>query len=217
LAVTDEEIVDALRQNKFSELSERMTRDELLKFSTRPRTLDEILAMAEGITGKPPDGLKAPDEYEHALYAVGRVYGPDLLVWWDQRSLLDTNLLSKLLCGVWSLAELPEKIGRPRWIRWFRKTGFLSNCGASQPTKPLRVYRGCTHRQVRHMAWSDDLRIAQFFANYRFERYGRSGPKSFVYTALIEPRGVLAIIEERKGEREVIVDPRFLRDIKRIP
>jgi hypothetical protein len=107
------------------------------------------------------------------------------------------------------------------WVPWFRRAGFLSDKHHTQPTEPLKVYRGvCPAHcgRIRRMSWTADLRTAVWFA-YRWERL-----KPALYEATIPPEGVLARwyargepVGERIGsEPEVVIDPEYLQCIRRV-
>lgn len=168
--------------------------------------------------GKTLSSLDSIDEFEEALMLAGRNDGPRLLSLWGRAGHLDGTILRAVLLGVWVGAELPEEaVPQKRWIGWFRQAGFLTDCRDVRPTKPLRIYRGCTSDRIRRMAWTSSKKLARWFVNYRYERYGKSGSKGAVFAATVAADGVLAIIRnERPGEREVVVDPTYLKAIKKI-
>jgi hypothetical protein len=165
--------------------------------------------------GKTLDSLDSIEEYETALNLAGKLMSPVLLYRLYGTGRLDTALLSRLLCRVWCLAEWPEtSLSRKKWMTWFRQTGFLADPLVSAPTEPLLIFRGCSAKTIRRMAWTMDRGTAAFFASY-LAAPARQGIRS-VYSATISPEGVLAILDSWKGKREVVVDPRYLREIERI-
>ncbi len=137
---------------------------------------------------------------------------------WERAGRLSEPILRAILMGVWSGAELPEEaVSREEWIAWFRRAGFLTDCRVTQPTKPRRVFRGCAPDRVRRMSWTSSVKTARWFANYRYDRYVESGPKGSVFSATVQPDGVLAIIrKQRPSELEVVINPAYLSGIERI-
>jgi hypothetical protein len=76
--------------------------------------------------------------------------------------------------------------------------------------------RGCgVGRWVRRMSWTRDLKTAIWFAQYR-ARLG-SGITA-VYGGIVRSCGVLGMFDARDdgAEPEVVVDPRFLTNVRRM-
>lgn len=70
----------------------------------------------------------------------------------------------------------------------------------------VTVYRGATERQVHNPSWTLDLDFAREFA-------ARLGDDARVFAAEIERRDALAVFSV-VGEREVVVDPAGLRNVR---
>ena len=76
----------------------------------------------------------------------------------------------------------------------------------------VTVYRGVTPhnaRNIKALSWTLDPKTAEWFAH----RFGEDGT---VYEAQIDKKHICALFTGR-NEAEVIVDPRYLRDIKEAP
>lgn len=112
-----------------------------------------------------------------------------------------------LLRMVWCDLELPRQFGYRRIVRAFRAAGFV---GEGRPERGITVYRGCTSAGKRGVSWTLDSERAAWFAR-RFKLAGEH-----VYAAEVPPSGVLAVLDDR-GEGEVVVDPRGLRNLRQLP
>ena len=196
-----------------NELKERM---RLMKEDRRKIRLQQnfVMKVVKERFGKTLYSLETLEEYEKALLAGGRDFGPWLLFRWHREGCLTQKILRAILINVWNGAEFPEvQLGQKQSITFFRQAGYLTDCKLPRPTAPLSVYRGCTRQMVKRMSWTTRLETARFFAKYRQDRYG--APEGFVYSAEVAPDGVLATsYDGRPGEDEVIVDPSFLSAIQ---
>ena len=130
---------------------------------------------------------------------------------------LDKADLSKLLAYMWVHTEQPNNDPN------LSKHRLLSLFGTADPTvlmdedeylayqslpDTVTVYRGVTSLNadnIRALSWTLDYEKAEWFAH----RFGEDGT---VYEAQIDKEHILALFLSR-GEAEVIVDPRQLRDI----
>jgi hypothetical protein len=171
----------------------------------------EVVEYAEFVLEKPLREFRTLEECEEATGLVGRSTAPVLvlLFYWENLGVFERLPRAdqgKLLCDIWKMAEWPERcLGQREWIRIFWRVGFATDYGATRPTESVQIYRGCAPRFVRRMAWTSDIQKARWFAT----RLWRTD--AFVYTAMIAPEGVLAMIDG-KGEREIVVNPRCLKN-----
>lgn len=72
----------------------------------------------------------------------------------------------------------------------------------------VRIYRGIGFDEEKHLmslSWTLQPKIAEMFAS-------RTSEQGKVYTAVIEKKHILAYFDRRK-EEEIIVDPKYLKDI----
>lgn len=73
----------------------------------------------------------------------------------------------------------------------------------------IKIYRGCEKKEaLKGLSWTISKDTAIFFA----ERIGNKGQ---VYSAEINKENVLAYFNSR-GEQEVVVDYKFLKNIKQV-
>jgi len=136
------------------------------------------------------------------------------------RPYLGKEDFSKILGSAWVMAEAPNQDPN------FRKAGLLSLFKSADPKalmepreyerllaldEVVTVYRGVTPYNadnVKALSWTLDMEKAEWFAR----RFGQEG---CVYRAEIAKEHVLALFLGR-GEKEVIVDPGQLRNIKAV-
>lgn len=74
----------------------------------------------------------------------------------------------------------------------------------------ITIYRGVRNpkpQNVRALSWTLDSEVAYFFAN----RFGDNGK---VFQAQIDKQHILAFFNNEHNESEVVVDPRYLTNIK---
>jgi len=146
-----------------------------------------------------------------------RNQGPALLLDWWRSGELSVDDLAAVLPAAWVTPEWPEPVlGTAQWMDFFRLVGFLTDDpDLTVPTEPLTVYRGTTQARVRHMSWTTDPTVAQWFAD-RWREALR--PSATVFTVLAPPEAVLAVFNfqrtglhaDQRGETEVVVDPFLL-------
>ena len=149
------------------------------------------------------------DRFEDAIWFYERPYRLSMVDEWVRQKRLSLERAGPLLAAVWIDTELPDEVLRQRrWVRLFRRVGFVSDGDARLDELPehLTVYRGAEN--VDCPSWTTDLAVARWFA-HRFR-----GPGA-VFMALIPKAGVLAVLDGR-GEHEVVVDPRLLQEIKEV-
>lgn len=75
----------------------------------------------------------------------------------------------------------------------------------------ISIYRGCTKGRERGLHWSTDIEVAKGFA------IGKRciNPQPRLVSAHIPKRHVLSVFTDR-GESEIVVDPRRLRELRTI-
>jgi hypothetical protein len=137
--------------------------------------------------------------------------GPGAL--WDAYASqqLDRQTMRAVILDVWSAAEWPQyTLTTDAWLSMFEWAAYEA------PTSPMTLYRGAPARYARGMAWTTDRDRAIWFAG----RLPLAQP-AYVYTATVEPAGILAVVDELEAngrrEAEVIVDPGYLpRPVRRV-
>jgi hypothetical protein len=138
---------------------------------------------------------------------------PRVLVhWFTDQSLesIDRNRFARLLADAWTDAEHPEgAVEAWVWVLWFDLVGFVTDCRRTvAPVGPQRLYRGCKPGGERAMSWTDDIRIARWFAG-RFSAV--LGPGTVV-SCTAPPAAVMARFLHGRGENEWVLDPRWLNE-----
>ncbi len=149
-----------------------------------------------------------------ALYRAGRNYGPQLVEAWFEDGDIDIEDLRSCLPIAWEGVEFPSlALETPfeNWLHLFKCAGFVSDdVNATMPTDPIRIYRGATPDTMRHMSWTTDISAAEWFRNRLHDQYGYAD--ATVYTTVIKPRHILALIFDR-GESEVVINPIGLKRV----
>lgn len=144
------------------------------------------------------------------MTTVGQPDGPRRVFdAWESGLISDADLRG-LLADTWLRIDEPEHtIGAAAWMTMFRAAGFISQpTNIQAPTQTLTVYRGATEVRRLGMAWSLSIDTAGHF-QLRHARFG----SAFLYTAVVEPIGVMALFGNRI-EQEVVVDPELLVDVR---
>jgi len=146
----------------------------------------------------------------------GRNDGPWLLdLWMAEAQIFSDGFLSDVLADIWCAAENPESgVPRATWRKWFQMAAY------QKPSGPLKVYRGATAHHRLGMSWTLSKKQATWFA----QRYtaATSGRPTHVYGAIADPDAVLCLVDEAcsdggRDEQEVVISPRRLREISRLP
>lgn len=149
------------------------------------------------------------------LFAAGRNEAPRRLFMIEHG--LSEDDLRRVILDVWQMAEWPVPcIGERAWLRMFRRTGYISESGKPRPETCTVAWRGTRlTSRGRGMSWTNDLEQARWFA----QRWALSGVDAGVFTALIRPHAILAILDSPEGrqESELIVNPNCLRGRESTP
>jgi len=157
----------------------------------------------------PSDSYPRLTRFEAELLWHDRNDGPVLLWEWWHREQIPDDEFARLLPEVWHMAEFPvSSIGHKAWLDMFFSAGFVTDCGASRPEKPLTVYRGHDRAHMRGFSWTTRIEQAQWFA----ERFQAIRPPTFVFEVTVPPHAVLADILGR-NEFEIVVNPNCLRGV----
>lgn len=146
-------------------------------------------------------------EFLSVLTHAGRNAGPRMLYVLDHLGGIAPGEYLDIVPWVWSLAEFPgQAMSNSQWLALWGKAGFtIDGEIAPRPKQPLRLWRGAPRSHRRGMSWTDDRARAQWFADNRMDRDNR------VWTALVEPRRLLARIHEvGRGENEWVINTRAL-------
>lgn len=125
---------------------------------------------------------------------------------------------SDLLADAWMRSENPNNdanLSKGELVAMFKAADQTCLMEASELNElhglddTVTVYRGVTPyngKNIRALSWTLEPRTAEWFAN----RFGEEGT---VYEATIDKSHILALFNGR-NEAEVIVDPKYLRDIE---
>lgn len=95
------------------------------------------------------------------------------------------------LLDAWKSQSSSAKWGYEWWVSLFKETGFITNCGANQPTEEIILYRGCKPKVKRGMPWTNDYKTAKYFA----ERKKTTNCSTYIYTTKVKPESILGIIQ----------------------
>lgn len=162
--------------------------------------------------GKPTVGA-----LDVALARVGRDNSPELFF-----SLMEEGLITRWACrrfvgDVWSACDHPENaVEKELWLAAFGWAGYtVDGRGAERPDAPLVLYRGASFERRYGMSWTDDIKVAHFFA--KEWRVARAHP-GVVWTATVEPWRLLAHnAKQREGEPEYVIDTSGLAVSEYVP
>ncbi|HEU5469087.1 MAG TPA: hypothetical protein VFV67_00425 [Actinophytocola sp.] len=142
---------------------------------------------------------------------IGHPDGPRVLFHAWTAGVVSDRDLRGLIPDAWirSGNDQPEQvIGTQHWVAMFRTAGFVSQpTSLIAPVDTVTVYRGAPEQRSRGMAWSTNINAAEQHRQ-RCEKFNET---ALLYTATIEPRGVLALFRSHR-EDEVVLDPQFLID-----
>ena len=138
-----------------------------------------------------------------------------ILEWW-RNGTVQASELDEELAWAWSDMESDDTLNDPQnleIIELWREIGFFSDRERiGPPRRNLRVWRGGS--DPMGLAWSTSRDMALWFAN-RGVRMGFD-PEEILWMAYAPPEAVLARIFQR-NEQEVVVDPRLLTRVRRVP
>lgn len=163
---------------------------DALPFTTDPDELVQRLASSDPTL----------DDVETALSRAGRDHGPYLLWRLHEFGLLYPSDAASLVPDVWSAVEHPlDALTRDEWAELFHVAGYTYNGQRrARPRLPRVLYRGADAAHRDGWSWTDDRRLAHWFADRR--------PGGRVWTATVEPGRLLArITTVRAGESEYVV------------
>lgn len=142
------------------------------------------------------------ENVEQALNRVGRLNGPALIFDLRLGRIIGTEILARLIGGVWSGAEYPDQaIPLDTWLTFFSEAGYtVDGQPAERPSEPIQLYRGTVPARRRDMSWTDSIETATTFA------YGglRGRPEGRVYCASVEPWRLLARNNDRTESEYVV-------------
>ncbi len=152
-------------------------------------------------------GPPTADDIETALVRVGRNAGPALVLDLFDNGLLTAAAARRGVPHAWCMCEWPGRAVDPphRWRDLFDLAGYtVDSVPSKRPTTPLTLYRGAVPEHRDGWSWTDDIQLAQWFA----ERPHNAG-RGRIWTAVVEPSRLLAriITEGRDGESEYVLDP----------
>ena len=144
-------------------------------------------------------------DLEAALMRLGRNDAPAALCGWDCAGRIDVQQMRSVLLHVWQMAEYPCRVlPRRTWLEWFERVGFVSD-GAPEPSEPVEAWRAQVGRSIG-LAWSRDQERAGWFHKRNLER----GWQARLLHVVAPPTAVLGILDEGRGEQEVILHPHRL-------
>ena len=131
---------------------------------------------------------------------------------WRARE-ISRGSLRNTLPLVWSYDDQAmAHLGQDEWLELFRAASPIRQ-PIDMPALafPLKVYRGSTHQRRRGMSWTTERHVALQFIN-RHRAHGESA----LYAVVIGNDAVLAHLNLRRVEFEVVVDPEMLPEPQRL-
>lgn len=128
---------------------------------------------------------------------------------------LDDKELAEVLRSAWTSVEYPNNdpnFTQAEMIRLFKRAKIKNLCTESEIAsieampESITIFRGIQKgASEKGMSWTTSLQTARWFAN-RFNNNGK------IYSTCIPKDAILAYFDS--GEKEVIVDPKALQDVK---
>lgn len=149
----------------------------------------------------------AAGDWEGWLWAVPRPLRLDGFC--NIRDRLTDSEYWELLRSIWIDTELPNQ-RRRIWLELFnaprtnrdRLMDNESRARFDSLPDPVRIYRGCSPKYARGMAWTTDIDTAAWFAH----RLGGN----LILTA-VHPKGKVLAFFNGRNESEVVIDPRRIK------
>lgn len=134
----------------------------------------------------------------------------------------ELNLEEKenMLSHVWfNKGRVGVLFGYEYWLPFFKEVGFMTNCNATRPKEPTKLYRGTEAPFKRGISWTTDLEVAK---SYVVE--GSPFGEVKIYQTIVEPESIFGIFFEEIGvgrtsmetfhSIEYIVNYQDLKEIK---
>ncbi|MGH3685951.1 MAG: hypothetical protein ACRDSM_13000 [Pseudonocardiaceae bacterium] len=144
---------------------------------------------------------------------VGQLEGASRLYRAWRAGEISRGSLRNTLPLAWSYDDQPmTHLEQDEWLELFRAAAPIK-----QPTNlptlsfPLTLYRGSTHQRRRRMSWTTECDVARQFMN-RHREYGDAG----LYSVVVERDAMLAHLNPRRVEFEVVVDQAMLDEPARL-
>ena len=156
--------------------------------------------------------LRAQGRFRELLGLYERPYRLTTLMEWIDKKAAPPDKLRETLVWAWIDAEDTDAAETPELVRVFRElrpadgSPIVDDAGTPIPPAPLEIYHGGKSKDS--MSWTTERSIAEWFAS----RWAK--PPKPLWAATVPPDGILALLSVR-GEKEVVVDPSFLQDVKR--
>lgn len=155
-------------------------------------------------------------EYGNALWFYERPWRLTTFYDWWKSGEITIEQMRELLPHVWTDCEFPLQFGQ-KPLRLFNAAGFITDIEdkdhieAFLPAKSaITVYRGCGRPGYRDgISWTKSPERADWFAG-RFNKGNK-----YIYAGEATPNTILGIFLGR-GEEEVVVSPRRLKNLRRV-
>jgi hypothetical protein len=121
--------------------------------------------------------------------------------------------LPELIACAWLRDDSPTSdITESDWTEIFKTARFFSYpLGRSRPASAITVYRGTTADRLHRMSWAESRDVACQLGR----RHAWHGTAA-LYSATVEPTGLLALLGRPDEGWTVVVDPSRLREIRRV-
>lgn len=149
------------------------------------------------------------------IWLYERPFRLDLACGWIAEAGAISDDLRGMLVNVWMDMESddsdPDIVEMA--VAAFRRAGFITQdeslFASPDDCAAAVIYRGGDN--PKGMGWSTDVSVAEWFA----AREARKGTRGKVWRARVEAAGALAYLSER-NEYEIVCDPEYIRDARRI-
>ncbi|MEH7328091.1 hypothetical protein CN330_24235 [Priestia megaterium] len=127
--------------------------------------------------------------------------------WWPKMTQEDKK---QMIIKVWLNSISCAVFGYDWWLPLFKEIGFITNYSAVKPVEEVTLYRAVEPNEtyIKGMSWTPNLEMAKFVQSF--------DKKARIYTTVVQPEFVLAILEDfPRGQHliEYVVDYRVLGDI----
>jgi hypothetical protein len=149
--------------------------------------------------------------YERAIWLYERPYRLGTLYEWVSERRLRRGLrLRALLAKVWKDTEYPHQFDQLPLLS-FAVAGYTSDVDTPLPRR-LTVWRGASGDYPAGISWTATRAVAEKFAR----RFATDGERPRLSEARVDRDRVLGYFIGRQ-EDEIVVDPRYLRQLRELP
>lgn len=145
-------------------------------------------------------------ELQALIDRAGRSHGPNFLATAYSEGIIDDQVVTASISGIWSMTERPDRdLDHDTWRWLFGAAGFtVDGEQKPRPSGPMTLYRGSVPERRTDWSWSRDIKVA-----LKFAAGVRGRPPGRLWVCSVPPESMLAINTQR-DEDEIVVDTRGL-------